>query len=181
MQRRGQYTKEPMPPEEWRPIPGIDGYEASCHGRIRRTLKNGEVHIVKQIENKGRSGNEYVVNVKIGDMYTQRTVLRLVALAFYPGKCDGMIAVHRNGLHADNCAWNIVLMTRSENALRAVSRVPRKVVHKVDKNGETLEIYPSLCAAGRANGMSKTTIRKHCLDQKCWSLPGGVTFRYEEE
>lgn len=86
--------------EEWRPIPGLDGwYEASSAGRIRETAKHsrsGKARIVRA------AGDVPTVALRVVGQVQRREVRRLVGAAFI-GERPGMTIGHIDG-DARNCA-----------------------------------------------------------------------------
>lgn len=112
--------------EEWRPIPGYEGYyEASSSGRIRsveRTVsaerqgKRVIWRLKSRIINPRLTASGYgLVTLSVGAVHRHWRVHRLVLMAFV-GPCpDGMEALHANDVHADNRLENLRWGTRSEN------------------------------------------------------------------
>lgn len=105
--------------EEWRPIPGYEGYEASTCGRIRSvsrtiTCKNGvskslNGRVLKEL----RASRGDHVNVSIRGYPT--AVHRLVLLAFVGPAPDGMECCHCDGNAANNRIENLRWDTHLEN------------------------------------------------------------------
>lgn len=169
--------------EIWRDIPGYGGlYQASSEGRIRRLYKSREPRVLKIIEHQGSCKNQCVVNVyRSNGTRQQTTVLRLVAMAFYPGQAEGKNVVHRNGLHQDNTLDNVLILDSSATGKRYGTRGRRKAVRLVNGCGEIIEIFPSVHAASRATGISRETIRNHCNGRSVWLLSNGGRFRWDRE
>ena len=172
---------EVRPPEVWRTIPGFgERYQASSEGRIRRMYKTREPRILKIIENQGPCRNQNVVNMNGPDgTHTQFNVLRLVAMAFYPGRTEGKYVVHRNGLHHDNTLANVLILDREVAGQLSGHMGRRKGVCLVNGNGEILEVFSSVQAASDATGVSRKTIRKHCNGGSVWLLSNGSRFRWD--
>lgn len=108
--------------EEWRPIPGVDYYEASSLGRIRsvaRTIAVNYNGTIYERDVPGRVLTPYLCN---GYAYcalgrqSKTGVHRYVALAFYgfPPK-DKPEAAHRDGDRLNNRADNLRWSSRSDN------------------------------------------------------------------
>lgn len=169
--------------EIWRTIPGFGGlYQASSEGHIRRLYKTREPRILKITENRGNGRRQTVVSVYRSDgTRMQSTVLRLVAMAFYPGMVDGKNVVHRNGLHRDNTVANVLILDPSATGKRCGHRGRRKGVCLVDCSGEIMEAFPSVQAASAATGISRKTIRKHCNGGSVWLLSNGGRFCWDVE
>ena len=168
--------------EVWRTIPGFGGiYQASTEGRIRRLYKTREPRVLKIIENRGSCRNQCVVNAYSPDRHRQQyTMLRLVAMAFYPGKAEGKNVVHRNGLHHDNTPGNALIIDQAATGKRCGSRGRRKGVCLVNGSDEIMEAWPSVHAASKATGISRETIRKHCNGGSVWLLSNGGRFHWDK-
>lgn len=107
--------------EVWKPIPGIDRYEASSLGRIRtipsvREKRSKYGKLFNQVL-RGIVASPYVgthgyllVNVNRRRM----SVARLVCAAF-SGPADGLHCAHLNGNRRDNRAENLQWTTPKEN------------------------------------------------------------------
>src|SRR5690606_18070912 len=108
--------------EEWRPIPGHPGYEASSHGRVRSVDRIVQRSRSSPMRVKGTvlkpsandTGHQWV-NIGGTGGHPKRYIHRLVAMTFL-GECpDGMEVRHRNGDPTDNRPENLTYGTRSEN------------------------------------------------------------------
>lgn len=167
--------------EVWRDIPGFGGrYQASSLGNIRHVFKTRKPRVLKVIENRGSSRNQCVVTVSYPDgRRRQLTVLRLVAMAFYPGKVEGKNVVHRNGLHHDNTPGNALILDDVAMGKRCGRRSRRKAVCMVDGTGEIVEAFASVTAASMATGMARQTIQRHCDRLGTRPLPDGMSFRWD--
>lgn len=116
------------PTEEWRPIPGWDGfYEASSHGRVRsltRTVKHpksGAAQIQGRVLRTGphRSGHLWVELCRPGVKKT-RQVHQLVLEAFVGPKPPGMEGCHYDGNPQNNRIENLRWDTRAGNLADAI-------------------------------------------------------------
>lgn len=167
--------------EIWKDIPGLIGrYQASSEGRIRRLYKMREPRVLKVMENRGTRKNQCVVNIYGADGCRQYTVLRLVAMAFYPGMTDGKNVIHRNGLHHDNTPENALIVDQAATGQRCGGRGRRKAVCLVDGSGEIMDVFSSVTAASAATGISRETVRKHCNGGSVWLLSNGWRFRWDD-
>lgn len=113
--------------EEWRPIPGYEGYyEASSHGRIRsvdRVVSRGN----QSVRLKGKilspaplSSGHLSLGLYKNSKGARKAVHRLVMQAFI-GECpEGMEVLHADDNPANNHLWNLRYGTRSENLYDAV-------------------------------------------------------------
>ena len=173
--------KEPDTPERWRDVPGYEGlYQASSDGKVRRWYpRSRKWRTVKIVTGRGYGKKNHVVNLYKDGQRSQSTVLRLVALAFYPERMRGdAVAVHRNGLHSDNSLRNLLIMNKRESGLvRPDGR--RRAVMKLNRDGEAVAIYPSIAAACRGTGLAKQTIYRHCEHKPTRGLPDGVSFSWD--
>ena len=169
--------------EVWRDIPELGGrYQASSLGNIRRVFKTRQPRMLKIFENRGSCQNQCVVNVYFTDGRRQQvTVLRLVAMAFYPGKATGKNVVHRNGLHHDNTPGNVLILDNTAMGRRCGRRGRRKAVCMMDGTGEIVDAFASVTAASSFTGIARETIRRHCERLGTKPLPDGMTFRWDDE
>lgn len=114
------FTPEEIAAEEWRPVPGFDGYEVSSLGRVRswrpagpRAAWRSEPVVLRPTPQNGGYG---VVCLRQGcgpGRYCY--VHRLVLMAFV-GPCpDGMECAHANGQRHDARLVNLAWVTPTEN------------------------------------------------------------------
>ena len=106
-----------MTREEWRPIPGAAGYEASSLGRIRSS-KSGSWRIKKPTMHT--TGYLYV-GLWIEGKQRSVKVHRLVGDAFFGPKPAGLVTRHLDGTRTNNVVENLRYGTWSENHLDAVA------------------------------------------------------------
>lgn len=102
--------------EEWKPIPGYEGwYSASTLGRIRRDRRGVGTHagrILKPL--KGFHGYVRIFLNRHG-IHRQFAVHRLVCAAFF-GPCpEGYEVNHKHGIKHDNRITELEYVTRGEN------------------------------------------------------------------
>lgn len=108
--------------EEWRPIPGLDGMEASSLGRIRSMRRRGTSGGLKKAWIDQRHGylvvsiSRYKQGRKGGPTY----VHALVAAAFFGPLPKGMHTRHLDGDKSNNSVTNLRYGTPSENLYDAV-------------------------------------------------------------
>jgi hypothetical protein len=99
--------------EEWRDIPGIEGYEVSSLGRVRTKPK-----ILKPYLNPS---NGYLT-IRLGRRQFNGPIHRLVCLAFHgPPPQERMDVAHGDGRKLNNRAENLRWATRAENFKDAVA------------------------------------------------------------
>ncbi len=118
--------------EEWRPIPGFDGYEASSLGRIRsldrmvtstwrgrpyKVARGGRV--LRQCR---RKGSGYMTCMLSGKC---QLVHRLVCLAFHGEPQDGHVVRHKDGSrdnnHKDNLAWGTLAENQADRLIHGTA------------------------------------------------------------
>ena len=113
--------------EEWRPIPGYFGHEASDQGRIRTWVKYGNS---RQLANSPRIKKQFINErgyfcVSISDDNKReltRRVHSLVALAFIGPRPDGREVCHLNCIKTDNRPCNLAYDTHAENVRQTVEK-----------------------------------------------------------
>ena len=180
---RHYVKQEPRPPEVWRDVPGTGGaYQASSRGRVRRLLKTRPPRILKPFIIRHATARDLTgVNLYFGGTRKQMSLLRVVALAFFPGRIpEGCYVVHKNGQKTDNRPENVrIVRPETSGRLRPGNR--RKGVALVDAEGEVLEAFSSVTAASEVTGIARETIRRHCEGLGTRPLPEGMTFRWDEE
>jgi hypothetical protein len=106
--------------EEWRPIPGIDGYMASSHGRIKslsRKTFNGKGYFISK--EKILTGHIHMgyLRVKVNNMH--KFVHVLVGGAFCDADPDRNFFNHKDTVKTNNFACNLERCTKSENSKHA--------------------------------------------------------------
>ena len=108
-------------PEEWRPVPGYEGYyEASDLGRVRSMGQRsrtgtiwGEPFILKP---QLRRNNKYwTVDLYRDSRRKPRKLHSIIAEVFHGERPPGMEVCHRNDNKADNRAENLYYGTHSQN------------------------------------------------------------------
>lgn len=109
----------PMPPGEWRPVPGFeDYYWISDRGQIFTQPRKGSVGGFIKIQ---RSTNGYPAYTFWGyGRVRTRAIHILMAEAFIGPRPEGMEVRHLNGDKTDNRLENLAYGTHSENMLDTV-------------------------------------------------------------
>ena len=112
--RAAQSSPAPRPGEVWRRISSFDDYEASNHGRIRRS--NGAAGTQEGRILKPRLVRGYLrVDLRRDGSSYNKGVASLVAEAWV-GTCpDDWIVTHRDGDREHNAPKNLAYVTRSES------------------------------------------------------------------
>lgn len=150
-------------PEEWKDIPGYEGYyQVSNHGQVRSLdrnvmLKNGAFRFAKGITlrpGEHTAGYGMVVLSRLGKRVT-RKVHTLVAEAFIGERPAGMEVRHLDDDPSNNHLPNLKYGTPSENRLDSV------------RNGTHFEASQTHCQRGHAFTESNIIIQSNGRDRKC--------------
>lgn len=172
MKLRNEIWKD-IPEEEWRAIPGYEGYyEVSSLGNVRSldkeikaNLVNNEYvnrpgRILKQKEVKGYK----TVSLCVDYEATTWRVHRLVAMAFIPNPDSKPQVNHIDGNPSNNCVNNLEWCTAKENQWHR-----RNILGKTSNGRETpvrcVELgwcFPTIQGAADWLGLQKSHIC-HCL------------------
>lgn len=155
-------------PEIWRDIRETEGlYQVSSLGRVRKIWpRSGKMTMVAIYRRSGyhKRANQAAYRVHMtlqNGARIERPVIKLVAEAFFSVP-DGMIAVHRNGLRADNSVKNILFVTEKELGERYGARGCRRPVARIDRAGVAVAYYTSARAAARANYINYQSVMDRC-------------------
>ena len=164
--------------EEWRPIPGYDGYEASNLGRVRsvdrwveqrrrdgfhrRRFLRGKV-----LAQRSQGGYRYVPELDYAH--------RLVMLAFEGPPPDGMEVAHGDGVRSHNRLGNLTYKTPSSNQMDRVghgtsNRGERSAFAKLTEHDVLMIRQVSdetQVALAKRFGVSRQHI-KNIIDRKKW-------------
>lgn len=145
--------------ENWKPIPGFNGYEVSDHGRIRSYKRSNIPRILKPSKKKG--GYLRV------DLYTDgkghhRNIAPLVMLAFV-GKPNGRFVCHENSVSDDNRLCNLRYDTHLGN-MRDRRKVTDEQVIEIRKRRNAGEPSKNLA---EYHGVSVTYINCICRHARC--------------
>lgn len=107
--------------EEWRPIPGFEGYEVSNQGRVRSWRVWGHVNSAPPTEPRmlkpqvDKDGYAEVSLWGTGKSTRPRGVHQLVYLAFHGAISDGLLVRHLDGNPVNNTPDNLALGTTRDN------------------------------------------------------------------
>jgi UDP-N-acetylmuramyl tripeptide synthase len=107
-----------MPIEEWRPVPGLNGYEVSSHGAVRSVdgwfdQRHGAGTVYRRFR-KGRVLRSRIDKQGYRSTGAGRTHA-LVMLAFYGEPPEGMEIAHNDGNKANAYLSNLRYTTKSQN------------------------------------------------------------------
>lgn len=109
--------------EEWRPIPGHEGYDVSSFGRFRSWRRDGagfQLNDRARPLNVVRSENRNVVRLS-GPNRRQYRAYKLVALAFLGPMPEGATLVrHLNDIKTDDRVGNLAYGTDADNSADAL-------------------------------------------------------------
>jgi hypothetical protein len=169
--------------EEWRDIPGLDGYQASNCGRIR-SFKRGKPKLLRQSKDK----KGYCRCFASGK---GATVHRLVASAFIPNPENKPQVNHIDGNKSNNNAQNLEWATNAENQKHAVyhgmkkmtdlTNATKKAVCMVSKDGAVRVTFESTKEASRITGIHQGQISDCCNHKPHCLTAGGYIWRFADE
>ena len=100
--------------------------------------------------------------------------------AFFGGRKDGEVYMHRNGSFQDCSVFNLVKTTEKDVGKKS-GGASRKAVEKVDRDGNVVALYASTVEAAKANYISRKSIWMRCTNRvQDPYLLDGYNYRYEE-
>lgn len=109
--------------EQWRPIPGFDGYEVSSLGRVRSYRRHGGrgrellgTPRAKKVHAASTGYLSVTLQKPDGNRCGKYTVHTLVALAFLGPRPEGMQVAHADGNRLNARLDNLRYATADENA-----------------------------------------------------------------
>ena len=168
----------PSTVEEWRDIPGYEGYyQASNLGRLRSLDQWVSRPTTKPYLKRGRvlkltNGSEYqVVMLRSGGA---QYVHRLIASTFFGACPEGRIVLHGERGAFDNSVSNLRYGSYSQNMLdrnRDGTNTRAKAVRRSDG-----QVFPSMCVAQKETGVYQANISKVCLGER--TMAGGFGWEY---
>lgn len=104
--------------EAWRSVPGLNGYEASSRGRLRRSVPGRQTSAGRVIGTDVK--NRYsMASVKRGGSYRSESIHPHVAAAFLGERPSGFHVNHIDGDKHHNCPSNLEYVTPRDNALHS--------------------------------------------------------------
>jgi hypothetical protein len=172
--------------EVWKDIPNYENhYKASTYGRIKSLIGwNGKRYIKREkilkptVQQLSKRYFRLKINLSINKKIKQYTVHKLIAMTFIPNDNKNLEIDHidSNPLnnHVDNLRW----ITHKENISRSVNnRLYGNIKRKVIRGDG--EIFESLSQAGKAIGVTKSTIHAICNGRR--KRAKGFNFKYYKE
>lgn len=103
--------------EEWRSIPGWQGYyEVSSLGRVRRTTPGKSTRVGFVLKSFADKRGYKTVQLSRDDNHHTLKLARLIASAFLPNFDESLQVDHINGQPSDNRLCNLRLVTLEQNA-----------------------------------------------------------------
>lgn len=142
--------------ELWRPIDGLEIYEISSCGRVRR---NGTKYLSGSINNRGYLRYDLCLNGK----RIVKSAHRLVADTFIPNPDRKPFINHIDGDRTNNNVANLEWVTNQENLSHAYSvlgRRPRNMKQVVCL--ETKEVFESCKSAADSFGITESIVNRVC-------------------
>jgi hypothetical protein len=117
LERAGKATEE-----QWKDIPGAEGYQVSDFGNVRSRVRKGnntvrlgqEYRLLKKVL---RQDDRYTVSLPMGKTgdYCHKFIHYLVMLSFSGKRPDGLEIAHLNGDSTDDRLVNLKYCTHQEN------------------------------------------------------------------
>lgn len=127
----------------------------------------------KNTNNENKDNN----NEKVKPVH--KFIHRLVISAFKGN--DSRLVNHINGIRNDNRIENLEYVTQSENMTHAVKQGTIKSIPviQMDKDGNFIAEYESICQASRSTGINNGRISQVCNIKK-HQLAGGFKWKFKE-
>lgn len=103
--------------KQCKPITTVEGYYISKDGRVfNLKSKARKMELKQQID---KDGYRRITLIDADNKHYVTRVHRLVATAFVPGKREGLVVNHKNGIKDDNHYSNLEWMTPADNERHA--------------------------------------------------------------
>lgn len=107
--------------EEWRPVVGFEvWYEVSNLGRVRRIVASRRSFAGRCLTPGTITGGYLSVTLCVDTTRTHKTIHRLVAEAFLPGRRAGEEVNHKNFDPSDNRAENLEWVSHAKNMRHSI-------------------------------------------------------------
>lgn len=132
-------------------------------------------------ERRGRTYGYRFVKLTKDGRSKEYSFARIMANTFLGGVPDGHGVYHKNGMKSECALYNLIVLPRKRIGEITGPRCAKRVVMKIDAQGEAIEFYRSTRQAGEANHMSYQAVldRIHGRVKRPFEL-NGFTFQYEE-
>lgn len=158
-------------PEEWRPIPGWEGYyEASTRGRIR-SMKRATPYLMTPQWNPAKG--KFHIILSIGGKQHTKYLHTLVATTFHGPRPDGMWALHNDDDSHNNRPENLRWDTPSSNVHDMVNAGN----HHYGKRTHCKRLHeytPENTLWRRASGVRYVNPGMYRLCRKCMRINNGL-------
>ena len=182
--------------EEWKDIPGFEGYyQGSSFGRIRsvdRIINNNRGsttrlcgNIMKQHRAKkcNTDGYRMVVCLTKNSKHKRCLVSRLIYSAFYGPIPKGMQVNHIDENTENDSIWNLNLMTPSENINwgtrnKRVATKISKPVYQYSLDGNLIKVWKSARQIEKELGYKHQSIGQCCKKAARYNTAYGYIWRY---
>lgn len=158
----------------WKEIECFPNYLVSKNGEVMNRRTGRKLKIIFD------SIRKYpMVDIYQNGGKKRRSVHRIVATAFCPGKSEEKQVNHKNGDKNDNRSSNLEWVTASENIKHAFKYLGKKCltrpVVQLDLKGRKIKFWPSKREAGKALGMASVANFAEILGTK--KVRGGFRWR----
>ena len=171
--------------EKWRDIPGYaHHYQISDDGVVRLiyTVEDRPKHspVMRTLRQHVSDfvGRQPTVRLLTKDgKYERVRVIRLMRDIWMNGKIKGYVVSHIDTNAFNNALYNLQYTTRREVAAIG-AKYNRKPVVKVDKEGNAVEVYPSIIRAAEAEHICRSAISNMCNHKLKYSIVTGGEFTF---
>lgn len=142
----------------------IDGYKwpyrINEDGVVQKFYRNQWVVMTATLTN-----NRVIVKMRMPDGKRRNIpVVHLMADAFMGGHDSSEWIIHLNHSKFDNRICNLRKVKASDGN-KILKNVHRKVVAKIDTDGNIVELYPTAKDAARKNYVAYDTVCRHCYNK----------------
>lgn len=149
--------------ETWKDIPTYSGkYQANTEGQIRRIYKTKIPKLMTPYHKKMSGSQRLVVKLSKDGKSKEEILIQVIARTFLGNPPKGYVPYHLNGSQEENHLNNIAYISKSELGKITGAKSRRKPVAKIDRDGETVEVYSSARKCARKNFMSYQTVIDRC-------------------
>lgn len=184
-----------MEQEQWKDINGYEGiYQVSSLGRVKslaRTVyrpnpRNGEPMACPQPERILAQFDHSAGYLSTHIARKQKTVHRLVAMAFVPGYREGLVVNHKDENRHNNRADNLEWVSQYDNIhygtgidrMKTTKRETARTIEQIDSSGNVVGRYKSSIEASAATGIGRSAISNTLAGYS--QTAGGFRWQYVE-